>query len=208
MRKLLTPIAVVLGALLTPTPALADAPIIEPVPAEDFVIAEGEMCEFAVSVEILVNREKSITFLDDEGNFDHQLVTGALRYELTNLSTGGSIVFNIPGPGRFSPNPDGTFRLANGRAAASHELWPLELEGALLERLALGDLDEVEDFVTRLDILHLLALREAGGLGSFLGGRIRLFPHQLHVAERATASDPGRSAHSRRALRTSPSSAA
>ena len=69
------------------------------------------MCEFAVSVEFLVNREKSITFLDDEGNFDHQLVTGALVYELTNLSTGGSIVFNIPGPGRFSPNPDGTITL-------------------------------------------------------------------------------------------------
>ncbi len=88
--------------------------------------------------------------------------------------------------------PDGRLRLANGRAAASHELWPLELEGALLEHLALGDLDEVEDFVTRLDILHLLALREADGLGSFLGGRIRLFPHQLHVAERASASDPVR----------------
>jgi ATP-dependent helicase HepA len=88
--------------------------------------------------------------------------------------------------------PDGTFRLANGRAAASHEMWPLELEGALLERLALGDLDGLEDFVTRLDILHLLALREAGGLGSFLGGRIRLFPHQLHVAERASATDPVR----------------
>jgi ATP-dependent helicase HepA len=88
--------------------------------------------------------------------------------------------------------PDGDVRLANGRVAASHELWPLELEGALLERLALGDLDEVEDFVTRLDILHLLTLREADGLGSFLGGRIRLFPHQLHVAERASASDPVR----------------
>ena len=88
--------------------------------------------------------------------------------------------------------PDGTLRLANGRAAASHELWPLELEGALLERLALGELDDVEDFVTRIDILHLLALREADGLGSFLGGRIRLFPHQLYVAERATMSDPVR----------------
>ena len=88
--------------------------------------------------------------------------------------------------------PDGTLRLANGRAVASDELWPLALEGAMLERLALGDLDSVEDFVTRLDVLHLLALREAGGLGSFLGGRIRLFPHQLHVAERATASDPVR----------------
>jgi ATP-dependent helicase HepA len=88
--------------------------------------------------------------------------------------------------------PDGMFQLANGRTASSHALWPLELEGALLDRLALGDLDEVEDFVTRLDILHLLALREADGLGSFLGGRVRLFPHQLHVAERASASDPVR----------------
>jgi ATP-dependent helicase HepA len=88
--------------------------------------------------------------------------------------------------------PDGTLRLANGRVAAAHELWPMELEGALLERLALGDLDDVEDFVTRLDILHLRTIREADGLGSFLGGRIRLFPHQLHVAERASASDPVR----------------
>src|SRR5688572_6018327 len=87
---------------------------------------------------------------------------------------------------------DGTFRLANGRTVSSLALWPLELENALLERLALGDLDDVEDFVTRLDILHLLALREADGLGSFLGGRVRLFPHQLHVAERASASDPVR----------------
>ena len=88
--------------------------------------------------------------------------------------------------------PDGTLRLANGSTASSHALWPLELEGALLERLALGDLDDVEDFVTRLDILHLLTLREADGLGSFLGGRVRLFPHQLHVAERASATDPVR----------------
>lgn len=88
--------------------------------------------------------------------------------------------------------PDGTVQLANGRTASSHALWPLELEGALLHRLAVGDLDDLEDFVIRLDILHLLALREADGLGSFLGGRVRLFPHQLHVAERASASDPVR----------------
>ena len=88
--------------------------------------------------------------------------------------------------------PDGMLRLANGRAAVAYELWPLELEGALLERLALGDLDDLEDFQTRLDILHLLTIREADGLGPFLGGRIRLFPHQLHVAERASATDPVR----------------
>ena len=45
---------------------------------------------------------------------------------------------------------------------------------SLLERLAAGEIDDTEDFLTRLDILHLLASREASGLGSFLGGRIRL----------------------------------
>lgn len=88
--------------------------------------------------------------------------------------------------------PDGTLRLANGRTARSYELWPLALDGALIERLALGDLDELEDFVTRLDILRLLSLREADGLGAFLGGRVRLFPHQLYVAERASATEPVR----------------
>ena len=88
--------------------------------------------------------------------------------------------------------PDGTVQLANGRTAPSHTLWPLELEGALLDRLAVGDLDDLADFLIRLDILHLLTLREADGLGSFLGGRVRLFPHQLYVAERASARDPVR----------------
>jgi ATP-dependent helicase HepA len=68
----------------------------------------------------------------------------------------------------------------------------LRLEGSLFERLARGSVDSVDDFRIRLDVLHLLAIREAGGLGSFLGGRVRLFPHQLHVAERATAADPVR----------------
>jgi len=88
--------------------------------------------------------------------------------------------------------PDGRLQLANGRAEPAHALWPLELERALLDRLALGDADEPGDLLIRLDILHLRRVREAGGLGSFLGGRVRLFPHQLHVAERATHSDPVR----------------
>ena len=87
---------------------------------------------------------------------------------------------------------DGTLALANGRTEPAHALWPLELEGALLERLALGDVDEAEDFAVRLRILQLLTVREAGGLGSFLGGRVRLFPHQLYVAERASRAAPVR----------------
>jgi ATP-dependent helicase HepA len=61
-----------------------------------------------------------------------------------------------------------------------------------MDRLAAGEIDDTDDFLTRLDILHLLATREAGGLGSFLGGRVGLFPHQLHVAERATMRLPVR----------------
>src|SRR3954462_922526 len=89
-------------------------------------------------------------------------------------------------------HPDGLIRLANGQTVAAGALWPIALEGALLERLVLGDFDRVEDFALRLDWLHLLSVREADGLGSFLGGRVRLFPHQLYVAERATKANPVR----------------
>ena len=91
------------------------------------------------------------------------------------------------------PQGGATLRLA----AASDALVPeterlLRRDRTMLERLAAGEIDDTQDFLTRLDILHLLATREAGGLGSFLGGRVRLFPHQLHVAERATARIPVR----------------
>ena len=81
--------------------------------------------------------------------------------------------------------------LSDGTEASLDELWPVD-EHEVLERLAAGDVDPAEDFALRLDSLHLAAAREAEGLGSFLGGRIRLFPHQLHVAERATRLDPVR----------------
>ena len=89
-----------------------------------------------------------------------------------------------------------TLRLA-GSAPALHRLapddsGPNDARADLVHRLASLDLDPVEDLVLRLDALHLAERREAKGLGSFLGGRIRLFPHQLHSAERATATDPVR----------------
>ena len=87
---------------------------------------------------------------------------------------------------------DGTVRLTDGRTVSAAELWPLHVERSLLERLAAGERDDSRDFIVRLDVLRLLSLRQADGLGSFLGGRVRLFPHQLHVAERATAADPVR----------------
>jgi len=88
--------------------------------------------------------------------------------------------------------PDGQVELEGGGVVSVDEVWPLDLEAPLLERLGAGDVDPFEDFTTRLDALRLAQVRQAGGLGSFLGGRIRLFPHQLHTAERAAASDPVR----------------
>ncbi|MEO5820980.1 MAG: helicase-related protein [Vicinamibacteraceae bacterium] len=91
------------------------------------------------------------------------------------------------------PQHGTTLRLAASSDALVPEVdRPHRRGGSLLERLAAGPVDETEDFLTRLEILHLLRTREAGGLGSFLGGRVRLFPHQLHVAERATSRLPVR----------------
>lgn len=87
---------------------------------------------------------------------------------------------------------DGLCRLSDGRELAAAALWPLSVELSPVERLVHGRIDAREDFANRLDGLRLLRLREAHGLGSFLGGRIRLFPHQLYAAERACRTDPVR----------------
>jgi len=86
----------------------------------------------------------------------------------------------------------GRVRLTDGREVDEDELWPIPVGESPIERLAIGDVDSLEELSLRLDALHLAAVREADGLGSFLGGRVLLFPHQLHVAECATRADPVR----------------
>jgi ATP-dependent helicase HepA len=87
---------------------------------------------------------------------------------------------------------DGRCLLEDGRTVAAGELWPLPVELPPLDRLARGRVDAFEDFANRIDGLRLLRIRQADGLGSFLGGRIQIFPHQLYAAERACHSDPVR----------------
>ncbi len=87
---------------------------------------------------------------------------------------------------------DGRLRLAGGSVVPAADLWPMDVTDAPVDVLAQGEVGPVEAFALRLDALHLMELREADGLGSFLGGRIHLFPHQLHVAERGTRTDPVR----------------
>jgi len=91
------------------------------------------------------------------------------------------------------PQSGATLRLAaHSDALVRSAERPRPQDRSLADRLAAGDIDDLEDFLTRLEVLHLLETREAEGLGSFLGGRVRLFPHQLHVASRATARMPVR----------------
>jgi ATP-dependent helicase HepA len=87
---------------------------------------------------------------------------------------------------------DGRYVLADGSRVGARELWPLPEEISPFDQIARGKVGSAEDFVNRLDALHLSRLRQADGLGSFLGGRIHLYPHQLHAAERACAADPVR----------------
>ncbi len=91
-----------------------------------------------------------------------------------------------------SCDEQGRCLLADGRQVDFEVLWPFPAEVSPVERLARGNIDGFEDFANRLDGLRLQRIRQAGGLGSFLGGRIQLFPHQLYAAERACQSDPVR----------------
>ncbi len=85
-----------------------------------------------------------------------------------------------------------SYRLEDGREVEDAALWPLLPPDTPLERLATGRLNSVESFRNRVEGLQFSKLREAGGLGSFLGGRIDLFAHQLYTAQQAVAHDPVR----------------
>jgi hypothetical protein len=84
------------------------------------------------------------------------------------------------------------YRLEDGRAGVDRRALARGRGGRAGRASGAGEVDPLEAFANRLDALHLKELREAGGLGSYLGGRIRLFPHQLYVAERATQAEPVR----------------
>ncbi|MEM1245801.1 MAG: SNF2-related protein [Acidobacteriota bacterium] len=87
---------------------------------------------------------------------------------------------------------DGMLKLADGRELDEEDVWPVDPSAQPIDRLAKGKVDRLDAFSLRLDSLYLERLRTADKLASFLGGRIRLFPHQLYVAERATERLPVR----------------
>lgn len=90
------------------------------------------------------------------------------------------------------PHQAPRYRLADGREVEARELWPEARPADPVARLSALEGDGAFALRNRLEGLRVQRVRQARGLGSFLGGRIALFPHQLHVAERATAADPVR----------------
>jgi len=77
-------------------------------------------------------------------------------------------------------------------AGTDPERWAEEWSDDLVERLLRREVDTLRALRNRLDALRLMEIREADGLGSYLGGRLRVFPHQIHVAEAACQTDPVR----------------
>ena len=128
----------------------------------------------------------------------------AVEREVTMAAQGAGLVPMILPPGspaielatstevRIASWDGERYVLADGRRVEDKEVWPLEQSSGPLERLAQVRLDRLGSFRNRIEGLQLRKLREAGGLGSFLGGRISLFPHQLHTALAAVKSDPVR----------------
>lgn len=87
-------VALAAAALLAPS-AAADPPTKEPLPDLN---ATGQFCkDFQVEIRTTANKEVIHLFSSGVG-----LITGALKVEVTNLTTGKTLALNIPGPGKLS----------------------------------------------------------------------------------------------------------
>lgn len=127
-----------------------------------------------------------LTLAGDDTALKPVSITPGLR--VTVIATGQETTTSE----RIESEGEPSWRLADGSVVADAQLWPSEIPSDPLERLASFETDRVAAFRTRLDAVLLQRTRQAKGLGTFLGGRLAIFPHQLHVAERATASEPVR----------------
>jgi hypothetical protein len=97
-------VALAAAALLAPG-AGADRPIREPLGDQN---ATGRFCP-GFDVEIVTTANKEVAQIFSSGV---TLVTGVLKVEVTNVSTGETLTLNISGPGKFSA--DGSTISARG----------------------------------------------------------------------------------------------
>jgi hypothetical protein len=98
-------LVVVVSLALWPGRALAFTPDRQPVPADDFSIPAGVVCDFEVFVHFVTNNQYSTDFVDADGNPTRTITQGHLVMEITNLDTGTSVIRNVSGPG-MTTHPD------------------------------------------------------------------------------------------------------
>jgi hypothetical protein len=116
----LSPLLGVLAAAVA-VPTMAARPTREPLEyPPSFEFAAGDVCPFAVTVEVLTNREKVMTFVDSSGDVVRVVTTGSL---VVRLSPSGeedvSVTLKISGPVHQTFRADGTSTLAYGGRSVS-----------------------------------------------------------------------------------------
>jgi hypothetical protein len=91
--------AFVLG-VLAPV-AAADQPTRTEIPPTDPFVIGAQFCGFSVVMDNFAEREKILDF------GDHAIITGALKWRLTNLTNSRTVELNISGPIHAELTPDG-----------------------------------------------------------------------------------------------------
>jgi hypothetical protein len=116
MRRVLTLIPAALLVLMVAAPVSAKPPTKEPQSPVFDEFAAGDVCDFAVRVESLASKAKSITFDRRDGALKVNL-NGTLVERVTNLDTGASVIRQSSGPVKVSLNDAGHVVLDYGGAS-------------------------------------------------------------------------------------------
>jgi hypothetical protein len=96
MYRFAVALAVVASAVVFASAAFADQPTRSPIGNTSFTISG--VCSFDVQATLLADNEYAITFSNGA-----TIITGQLIYQLTNETTGKSLIVNISGPVFISP---------------------------------------------------------------------------------------------------------
>lgn len=125
--------ALLAGVLLMASagPATADGPIIEPGPSTTLQFRAGDVCEFAVGIETILNQSLQKVFLAASGEPERIILTGRVILRLSNLEAGTSIDVNASGPALVIPHDDGSISLV-GHGRGIQWFTPANEEGPSL----------------------------------------------------------------------------
>ena len=128
MRRTIALLFGLILVLATTSPVLAVKPERFFLPADDLQFAAGEVCDFPVMQEVVVNREYGLLFPVAQDGSQLMLVTGSLVLREINEATGKSIVVNASGPGKLTFNADGSL-VASGGGRWTVFLFPTDVGG-------------------------------------------------------------------------------